>query len=350
MNAFLVSARAIHFASSMLLFGELVFAVYVAKLTLVRPSAMNTEAVGDAACFVWRMLSWSLLGAFASGLAWLAAEAILMSGLPVAQAITPQTFRVVLTDTNFGHVWLVRLALLITLSVLLGTIRTSDMPRTHRLMVGVLFLAALFLAALAWAGHAGAAEGARRSVNLVSDILHLLAAGAWTGALPALVVLLGSASPLEHIVSSVERFSVMGATSVATLVVTGLVNSWLLVGSLQSLLGSEYGRLLLVKISFFTIMLAVAAVNRTVLTPRLKRQHGARAMRILRRNSIIESAISIVVVCIVAELGITVPGLHHAMTMRMAHSRGESPHDRKYLPPIGDSSGREFTEQDTRGP
>jgi len=47
----------------------------------------------------------------------------------------------------------------------------------------------------------------------------------------------------------------------------------------------------------------------------------------IRRNALLESAISILVVCIVAELGITVPGLHHAMIMRMAQSTGESPQD-----------------------
>jgi copper resistance protein D len=48
-----------------------------------------------------------------------------------------------------------------------------------------------------------------------------------------------------------SRFSVMGYVAVAVLIASGLINSWYLVGSFAALLGTLYGRPLLVKLSLF---------------------------------------------------------------------------------------------------
>ena len=63
----------------------------------------------------------------------------------------------------------------------------------------------------------------------------------------------------------------LAIASVAALLGTGIVNAWILVGSLHALLVTEYGRLLMLKLAVFAIMLAFAAVNRFWLTPRLDR-------------------------------------------------------------------------------
>ena len=52
-------------------------------------------------------------------------------------------------------------------------------------------------------------------------------------------------------------------------VFTGIVNTWYLAGSVPALTETDYGHLLLVKIALFLVMIAVAAVNRLWLTPRL---------------------------------------------------------------------------------
>ena len=54
---------------------------------------------------------------------------------------------------------------------------------------------------------------------------------------------------------------------VATILITGLINTWNLVGSVEALLDTAYGRLLLVKIALFLAMVSVAAVNRFRLSP-----------------------------------------------------------------------------------
>lgn len=61
------------------------------------------------------------------------------------------------------------------------------------------------------------------------------------------------------------RFSGMGYGAVATLVGTGLVNSWLLVGSVSGLFQTTYGGL--AKLILFAAMLALAAANQFWLVP-----------------------------------------------------------------------------------
>ena len=65
--------------------------------------------------------------------------------------------------------------------------------------------------------------------------------------------------------------------SVATLVLSGIVNAWILVGSFRALVVTEYGQLLILKLVIFAFMLAFAAVNRLWLTPTARaasRHHG----------------------------------------------------------------------------
>ncbi len=92
---------------------------------------------------------------------------------------------------------------------------------------------------------------------------------------------------------------------------TGLVNSWMLVGSVEALTGTRYGRMLLAKIVLFLVMLSIAGFNRLILTPRLMRaQVGAEKIpvRQLRNNSLIEAALGAAILVIVGILGTLPPG------------------------------------------
>src|SRR3546814_16788952 len=77
-------------------------------------------------------------------------------------------------------------------------------------------------------------QGSIGWVHLSADIVHLLAAGAWIAAILALGTLLLRAhrsmvrGDAEHLHRALARFATVGTLAVALLVVTGLVNSWLL--------------------------------------------------------------------------------------------------------------------------
>lgn len=242
-----------------------------------------------------------------SGLAWLAVEAVRMSGLPPARALNRDTLGTVLADTLFGRAWIVRFALAAALGATLLLSR-----RRAGLATLSAVLAAGLLGSLAWAGHAAAERGADRIVHLSADAAHLLAAGAWLGALLPLARLLAGAPEIGLAERVTRRFSVMGIACVSVLIVTGTTSAWYTVGSVPGLFGTDYGRLLLAKLALFAAMLALAAANRIRWTPRLAAasDEAGLARRRLRRNAIAETSLGAVVLSLVGTLGVTAPALH----------------------------------------
>jgi putative copper resistance protein D len=96
--------------------------------------------------------------------------------------------------------------------------------------------------------------------------------------------------------------------------ISGAVNSWILVGSFNGLIRTAYGWVLMVKLGVFATMLAVAAVNRFCLTPELALRPGSgaqrEALRRLTRNTIAEIALGVLVFAIVGLLGTLHPATH----------------------------------------
>src|SRR5438445_415180 len=78
------AARAVHFFWALLRVGELVLA------PAIGPAARSLDARTarqDVSPRTLRILAWALTGSVASAIVWLAAEAVAMSGLPVARAL-----------------------------------------------------------------------------------------------------------------------------------------------------------------------------------------------------------------------------------------------------------------------
>jgi copper resistance protein D len=310
MMGWLAAARAVHFAAGLLVFGELVFALFIAA-PVSRSAWLDRSSAGEASRRrLGRVALWSIAAGIASWLVWLACEAVLMSGAPVDVALHGETLMAVLGKTAFGRLWLLRIVLAVILAVLLwSSTRVTHHAVRRSLSYGALAIAGAYLASLAWAGHAAA--GTERSVQLTSDAVHLIAAGAWLGALPALAAFLARGPGLDPAARATQRFSSLGVASVTALVCTGLVNAWYLVGDIPGLVGTEYGRLLLAKLTLFAAMLALAAVNRLVLSPRLSTGQSAAAAS-LRRNALLETAFGAGIVAIVGVLGITIPAAHQS--------------------------------------
>ncbi|MDX5012677.1 CopD family protein, partial [Streptococcus agalactiae] len=132
-------------------------------------------------------------------------------------------------------------------------------------------LAAVLLASLAGTGHTQVEEASASIVHVSADGAHLLAAGAWLGGLLPLAYFVVRQLRKDDDALSLDdvlvRFSGMGYLAVATLVGTGLINSWFLVGTFGSLLHTGYGQALLAKLALFVGMLALALANRFWLIP-----------------------------------------------------------------------------------
>jgi putative copper resistance protein D len=116
---------------------------------------------------------------------------------------------------------------------------------------------------------------------------------------------------------------------VSTLALTGIANAWFTVGSLPAMLGTDYGRLLSLKLLLFTAMLGVAAMNKFRYTPQLwqsarrsRRATSCGALRRLGRNAGVEIVLGIAVLCIVGALGAGTPGAHQQTLWPFAYTLG----------------------------
>ena len=161
-------------------------------------------------------------------------------------------------------------------------------------------------------------QGPTKLAHVTNQMVHLLAAGLWLGGLLPLAWLLGrarqpsSAAWISLARDVVPRFSRMGYVAVAALAATGAINSLLLVGHIEALIDTPYGRLLSLKILLFSVMVVLALINRFRLLPRLRREPEPSApIAALARSVLCEQALGFAVLAVVSVLGTWPPAIHH---------------------------------------
>jgi putative copper resistance protein D len=306
----LIAIRAIHFAATAITTGTLMFQAAVAE-----PALHSTEAVATVVrTQIRRVAAIGLAVTAASGAIWILLEAAAMSGLPFSEAITANVLSTVVNETQFGLVFEIRFVLAIILAACLAYDRLS-VARWFALASAL-----GFVAAIAWTGHAGSTPGEKGLLHLTADALHLIASAGWIGGLVPFALLLAAARRHHHEAwawlarDATQRFSTLGIASVATVLGSGIVNAWILVGSVNGLIVTQYGRLLMLKIALFAAMVAFAAFNRFWLTPRLALPVASvarfEALRQLTRNSVIEIVLALMIFAIVGMLGTLHPAIH----------------------------------------
>ncbi|MGX1958212.1 copper homeostasis membrane protein CopD [Serratia proteamaculans] len=246
-----VLCRFVHFAAVMLMFGSslftallspqrlspylsrdvrplLVSCTWLAGLSAVVLLAIQAGQMGDGWADTWQLdVWWAVLG------------------------------------TTFGEVW--RWHLGISLLALLSLWLAE--PRRTQLLA---LLSTLLLVSMAFIGHAAMHEGALGVLHRFNHALHLLAAGYWLGSLlPLLVCLRYLAQPQSRsdAVTTLIRFSRWGHLAVALVVLTGVINSLIILGSWPLDVDSPYQRLLLFKTALVALMVMVALANRYAIVP-----------------------------------------------------------------------------------
>lgn len=299
MDPGLIAARAANFAAATSVAGVFAFACFVALPAYRRAGTALPRPLVRA---------WKGLAAISLAIGVLSLAAWVFY---VSRALDGAV-GVVLLQTQFGRVALLRLALILVIATgvpFLG--RRGLVPYLY----GV--LGAALVAAAAWQGHGGADIGGGGAIHLAADILHLIAVATWLGGLLPLALLLRGAiragDPGSALAARVAagRFSILGFVCIGAVFLTGLGNTWFLAGSVPALVGTAYGRWLLAKLAVFGAIIAIAALNRYRLVPRLAVEGASRAAALgIARNAVIEAALGILIVAIVGVLGTLVPGLH----------------------------------------
>src|SRR5262245_17071170 len=271
-----IAIRSAHLGASLFLAGLFTFLLLVA-----RPAFQPKNGEGHSAfepfdasvlCIAW----WSLLVLLLTGVLALWMQLATVTGRPLWQALIPEALWNMLTGTQYGRVWIMRVSLMTLLG---GIIWLRGQERDHKDWWALRFeaagLAISILVAQAWMGHSTTGEGITLLYQVLADALHLLACGVWLGGLPVLVLVLSRAlrrddPNIDQIAAeATRRFSTLALASMSLLIFSGLANAWELVGTIPALVGTTYGRLLLLKVSLLLPLLALAALNRFRDTPQL---------------------------------------------------------------------------------
>jgi copper resistance protein D len=299
----IIALRLLQYIGAMILFGSSLFFAFSLPASGPASAAHTPGAkrlVGAAAAIA------ALAAALSVG-----AQASLFTG-SISDGFTVEGMTSVVSFMGLGKAAVVRtVAAAIALIVLL-VLR----PR-RSVWLSAAGLGAIATASLVWMGHGAVTEGPMQFPHLASDVIHALAAGAWLGALAAFFLLLMNRQPTvaqgDALYNALRRFSGTGTAIVGLVLLTGLVNSWVLVGpnEISHLWSTPYGRLLVFKLGLFLAMLGLAAANRFRLTPALAASaaqgNQAQALARLRRSIALETTAAFMILALVGWLGTLEP-------------------------------------------
>jgi putative copper resistance protein D len=244
-----------------------------------------------------------------------------------------------LENSRFGIVWQARQAIVLALLILLVARNRLVAWSGERGFDALLFiLAVMHATAAVLTGHGAATEPIWLAGS--GHLVHLLAAGLWAGGLPTLILGLRLAARSDdpeartHFATALRRFSVVATASVLLLVVSGSVIGYLQLGAPRQwpgggdgllaglftllertaapLIASNYGLLVLAKISLLVPVLLVAARVRFVCMPRVgdirfdQRAALAGAAHLVR----VELAVVLLILLAAATISGTLPAAH----------------------------------------
>lgn len=243
-------------------------------------------------------------------LAALVAQTAVMAG-SLSEALKPASLSFMVTGMALGMALVARAVVAGLALVAIVALKPGRVLWTVLATVGV-----IVSASFAWTGHGAATEGPAGLLHLTAAIIHAVSAALWLGALAALTMLLlrrtAPDDPAIH--RALRGFAGSGTLAVVLLVLSGLGNSWFMIGParITGLGTSLYGQLLIAKLGLFALMLVLAAGNRFRLTPDLGSVLAGggdprHALQRLRRSVVAETLIGAVLIAVVAFMGTLAP-------------------------------------------
>lgn len=281
--------------------------------------------VWGASAYLWVLVPQALSAAVGRKLfrpQWIAAAlllAVTLAMLPLraatigdgwADAVSCDMINSVLFGTTVG----MQLQAQIFMSCLMMAAVLS--PARHR-QRNTAAASALVLASFSIIGHAAMDDGWLKVFHSANDILHLLAGGAWVGALLPVILILSHDYAHDYAPDydgemrgeanlALRRFSRAGHLAVAVVLATGATNTLMIVHGLPVQWTMPYQLLLTVKIALVGAMVTLAIINRYVFVP-LMANKDDRGLSALRRGTIAEIVLALAVVALVAVFGMLQP-------------------------------------------
>ena len=211
----------------------------------------------------------------------------------------PATLRQVALFTDYGHAWMVQglFTLILCLALWLPGLRSPAL---------LACLSACVLAGVGINGHAAMDEGLPGLAHMANNVAHILCSAYWIGALMVVLPLLYSWRDEHRNAGPImARFSTLGHVAVAGSVLTGILDTWLILRGGGLSLHSRYQQWLAAKIAIALAMTILALSNRYYWVPRLA--SDPRALPALRRQVWYTVAAGSLAVLLVALFGTLPP-------------------------------------------
>ncbi len=261
------------------------------------PLYTRTMQVAMSASVVWTVAALAVLVLTFSSLA----------GLPISadQGFSEGFFDYTLNIAT-GQAWLTIVLIAGLCATLLAAVRQP---------AGVGFIAVVGLSAIvpmAMVGHSAGGDDHTAAVNSLG--LHLLGVVVWVGGLIVLALLAPQIAHTARTLSSrdqggpevlgtvLRRYSLLAGLALITVAASGIINAELRVANLDQLLGTDYGRLLVLKTIATVALAGIGFAHRRWIIPRI-----LSSTRLLWQLIIVEIALMTTVIGISAVLGRTPP-------------------------------------------
>ena len=152
---------------------------------------------------------------------------------------------------------------------------------------------ALILSSFSFYGHS--------TINGFSSqlliVLHLGAISFWVGSFLPLRYSTQGKIEEENLFQIAHQFGVYAVYYIGVLVITGLMLGTILVGGIEQLVTSNYGKAFLFKLFFATTLLGIGALNKFRLVPQLKNNNLSHAIK-LRKSINVEISILFIILVI----------------------------------------------------
>ena len=181
-----------------------------------------------------------------------------VSGYKIYKAVDLSLLSETLT-TQYGKMQLARLVLLGIIGILIAVFQFRG---TWWWKFGAWASLVGVTLTLSLAGHPVATNPVALSVGL--DMLHLLAVSLWVG--PLLIIVydrnMWLATDESTSAPSLQWFSRTAGFAVPAIVVTGVIQAWLMMDGFGQILETRYGRTLIVKVCLVIVLIALGAVSR----------------------------------------------------------------------------------------
>jgi copper transport protein len=271
---------------------------------LIWRAAYTSAEIGPDQWLTWRIKRLVIVGAL--GLIFASAGLILVQAIQLGPADVGKVLYQILIGRT-GIILAARTLFLFAILFLFWHIPLAAHGNSlHWIVAAFLIMGVLLTFSLQ--SHA-AASGSWLEIG--SDVLHLTSMTIWLGGLLPLVwlVLHYRNAPESSILPPViRRFSWTALVCVILLAGTGFYSAYQRVGTYQALVSTAYGRVMIVKLSVFALLLVIGALNLLYFTPRLRRD-AASAVRWLSRSTRLELALGIIVLLCVGVLTGAAPAL-----------------------------------------